>query len=206
MEVIYNGPGKIFPDTSVDVSKKILTKYGIRAPYFLFTGTLLTRKNIEGMLKAFDYFCEQSEQSYQLVMAGGKYRWTSSMENTYKKMKHANRVIFTGRVDDEEMGSFIQQASCMLFIPFYEGFGFPVLEAFSAGIPVVCSRVSSLPEVGGEYAFYCDPHHTGSIVKSMQEALVSVRDRETYNKGSAAFNWDVCAAKTYELILKTVHA
>ncbi|MFN4853042.1 MAG: glycosyltransferase family 4 protein [Bacteroidota bacterium] len=205
VQAIHNGPGKVFPNTSGDVSKAILTKHCIQSPYFLFTGTLLPRKNIEGMLQAFDYFCEQSEQPYQLVMAGGKYRWTSSMENTYKKMKYADRVIFTGRVDDAVMGAFIQQASCMLFIPFYEGFGFPVLEAFSAGVPVVCSRVSSLPEVGGNYAFYCDPHLTDSIVKSMQEALASVRDREVYKKASAAFSWDVCAAKTYALILKTVH-
>ncbi len=206
VHAIHNGPGKVFQETPPAESRNILELHHIQTPYFLFTGTLLPRKNIEGMLQAFDLFCEQSKQPYQLVMAGGKYRWTAQMENALKQMKYADRVVFTGRVDDEVMGALIRQASCMLFIPFYEGFGFPVLEAFSAGIPVVCSSVSSLPEVGGEYAFYCDPHSIESIVNSMHRAIASAQDKEIYKKGAAAFSWDVCADKTYELIVKTVHA
>ena len=109
-----------------------------------------------------------------------------------------NKVIFTGFVDEEEKAYLIAGATAFVLVSFYEGFGIPVLEAMSLGVPVVCSHEGSLPEVGGEAAVYCDPYKTEDIKRAMDEVLClnKAEKDEIIRLGKEQckkFSWEKCA-------------
>ena len=206
VHAILNGPGKRFPQISEEEKLATRDAFSGGQPYFLFAGTLLPRKNVVGMLKAFDRFCEQNDVPHHLVLAGGRYLWTDEMEQALRNIPNKHRVHFTGKVSDEQMGALIHSAACLLFIPLFEGFGFPVLEAFAAHIPVVASRVSSLPEVGKDLAFYCDPMDPSSAAAAMREALSQSLPADAFEQVLSSFSWERCAQETYEILRQTADA
>ena len=89
------------------------------------------------------------------------------------------RIERTGYVEDDLLPALLAGCDCFVYPSLWEGFGIPVLEAMSAGVPVVCSDVSSLPEVAGPHAFYCDPYDPRSIANAVNRALaISPGERE----------------------------
>ncbi len=115
-----------------------------------------------------------------------------------KELNLEDKVIFTGFISEEEKPYLMAGARAFVFPSLYEGFGIPVLEAMNLGVPVVCSREGSLPEVGGKAAIYCDPYETEDIRRAMAEVLSlnkAARD-EIIRLGSERckeFSWEKCA-------------
>jgi glycosyltransferase involved in cell wall biosynthesis len=89
--------------------------------------------------------------------------------------KHAD-IRWIGYVADADLPSLYASADVFLFPSLIEGFGIPILEAMSCGVPVVCSNISSMPEVGGDCAVYCDPHDPISIADAVASTLTARRD------------------------------
>jgi glycosyltransferase involved in cell wall biosynthesis len=202
--VVYNGVSSGFVPLDDSAIQQIRNKYTGGAPYFLFTGAIHERKNIQNLLRAFDMFRNQSGENVKLILAGNKKWWTASMEEAYSTMQHKDSVILTGRVSDEELHLITGAAHAMVYVSMFEGFGVPVLEAMRANVPVIASNTTSLPEVCGEAALQVAPDSVSSIADAMQKLWKDAALRNSFiEKGrqrSRDFNWD----KTAELLWKSV--
>lgn len=208
IDVVYNGAGEDFvPLTATHISR-VRNKISGGQPYFLFTGSLHQRKNIANLLRAFDQFREENNCSHRLVLAGTKRWWTTEMESVHKGMKHREDVIFTGRVSDEDLRDITGAAFALSYVSTFEGFGIPIVEAFRCDVPVITSRISSMPEIAGDAALLVDPFSIDSIAEAMT-ALVkdpALRNSliEKGRKKRTAYSWDHTATSLWASIEKTV--
>ena len=185
-------------------------KYGVEEDYILYVGTLQPRKNLVRLIEAFISVNSRQQtvngkKKLKLVIAGKK-GWM--YEEIFKKVKELNlekEVVFTGYVPDEELPILYKGAKCFALVSLYEGFGFPVLEAMSMGVPVVCSNSSSLPEVAGEAAILVDPKNVEDI-KGGIEKILGMSDEEIERlrsqgiKQASKFTWEKTARQTLEIL------
>ncbi len=202
---IYEGVNtqpKIFAATA----KRILEEKSIGKKYLLFIGTIEPRKNIDQLIKAFDqamHTLGESGDDVQLVLAGGKGWNHEGIFRTIANADYSTRVRYVGYISDEEKTALLKNAMLFVFPSLWEGFGLPVLEAQAAGIPVITSNVSSLPEVGGRAAVYCDPKSVTSLSKALVSVIRSKAKRTAMSaagkKHAATFSWTRCAKETYQV-------
>ncbi len=167
IDVVYDGINQIFEPISNENKIEVRTKYTGGSEYFLFVGALHPRKNISGLLRAFDAFKTVVDNTMKLVIVGGQMHKTGDIFNVYDNMRFKNDVVFTGRVSSADLHDIFGAATALTFVPFFEGFGIPIVEAMSAGIPVICSNTTSIPEVGGNAVLYADPLKIDQITNAM---------------------------------------
>jgi glycosyltransferase involved in cell wall biosynthesis len=191
-----------FPKNKKEVTK-VINKYGIDKNYILYTGTLEPRKNIVGILSAYNKLTEALRGEYQLVLAGGKGWLDEEIEEKLTELKGLN-IIRTGYVADEDLPALYSGATVFVYPSFYEGFGMPPLEAMACGTPVITSNNSSLPEVVGEAGIMIDAKDTEALAKSIEKVISSKKlQNEMIKKGikqAKKFSWEESAKKLYELI------
>lgn len=204
IDVLYNGINAFFEPVSNEIKQTTRNRLTNGNPYFIFTGTLSPRKNILGLLKAFELFKSQTNNNAMLVIAGGGMYKTQELYEYQKQMKAGADVIFTGRIADDDMNKAVASAEAMIFVPFFEGFGIPPIEAMQCGIPVIASNASSVPEITGDAALLVDPHNPQNIADAMKE-LISDTSLKTslIEKGhirKTFFSWD----KTADLLWESV--
>lgn len=185
--------------------EKIRAKYGLNHKFFFYMGNLEPRKNIEGLLRAFDIFCHRRKDTdFRLVVAGGKGWKSDFIMDTWKRCRYRDRVNFLGYVPREDKPYLYNAATALVYPSFYEGFGFPPLEAMACGTPVLTSFASSLPEVTGEAALLVDPYNTYKIAYYMEQlAEKDALKRHLINKGFARaeeYHWDLTARRYMELL------
>jgi glycosyltransferase involved in cell wall biosynthesis len=138
----------------------------IGMPYFVFIGNSRPRKNLVGLLEAFSIFNEDNP-GYILVLIGLKDGRFIDLESAVKRLGIADNIVRLGYVSDMDKVNVLSKAEALLFPSLYEGFGFPVLEAQSLGVPVITSNMSSLPEVSGEGALFVNPFEPRDIARGM---------------------------------------
>ncbi|HBL74160.1 MAG: glycosyltransferase [Bacteroidetes bacterium GWF2_42_66] len=206
IDVAYNGINSLYVPVSEDEKLVVRQKYTDGCEYFLFIGSLHPRKNICGLLRAYDAFRNATKTNMKLVIAGGELFKTGNIEKTFRRMRHKSDVIFTGRISSEELHLVLGAALCLTFVPFFEGFGIPVVEAMSAGVPVISSNTTSLPEVGGNAVVYVDPSFPEEIKDAMMRIAQdkNLRD-ELIEKGfrqKEKFSWDKTAEVVWAAIQK----
>ncbi len=148
---------------------KYLTKIGISQPFLLFVGTIEPRKNLVNALKALAKLKENKDFSGRLAIAGMRGWLSEDIGKTIEALQLKENVIFLGYVTDEELRYLYGMAEVFLFPSFYEGFGFPILEAFCCGAAVVTSNVSSCPEVAGDAALLVDPSSPEAIAEAVSK-------------------------------------
>ena len=168
-------------------------------PYLLFIGRLEERKNVVRMIEAFEILKEKYQIPHELILAGkpgyGYERICAKIQDSRFK----NHIKEVGYVTEEEKWDLLKNADVFLFPTLYEGFGIPVLEAQSVGVPVVTSSTSSLPEVAGEGAILVDPTSVESIVEGVEPLLSDPKlhsgiiEKATRNVGR--YSWLSCAHK-----------
>jgi glycosyltransferase involved in cell wall biosynthesis len=160
-------------------------------PYVLSVGTLEPRKNIPALLAAFDALPDELRDQYEVVLVGPE-GWDTG--DTDAALRAYSFVTSTGHVSDDELLSLYRGATLFAYPSLYEGFGLPVLEAMMAGVPVLTSDVSSLPEVAGAAAIYVEPTDVGSITGGLQRGLSDKRLRTRLSTAGRArakeFSWD----------------
>lgn len=204
IDVVYNGINTVYNPTPAQNQKATRGKYTSGSEYFLFVGALHPRKNITGLLEAFNIFKMEDEKGIKLLIVGGQMHKTGKISKTYKNMQFKNDVVFTGRVTTSELHSILGAALALTFVPFFEGFGIPVVEAMSAGVPVICANTTSLPEVGGDAVIYVDPNNSGQISDAMTLLAGNPEKRsELIQKGftqKEKFSW----GKTAKLLWKSI--
>lgn len=175
IKVIYIGAGKEFQVISdKDAVEGIKQKYGLPKKYILFVGTIEPRKNIKGLIHAYAVLKKKGCE-HKLVIVGKRGWHYGDIFEAVKRLKLNSDIIFTDYVSGQDIPFIYNGASIFAYPSFYEGFGIPVLEAMSCGVPVVTSNVSSLPEITGEAAVLIDPTDINEISISIDKIL---RDSE----------------------------
>lgn len=202
--VVYPGCTPLAKDSDEDVFRRC----DITRPFVLFVGTLEPRKNLNGLLRAFAMLPDQLRSELQLVIAGGQGWGLNDLQTEISRLQIADFVRLTGFVSDAELGTLYQRARFLAMPSFYEGFGLPIVEANAAGIPVLTSESSSMPEVGGDAALLVDPLNDTSIANGIERLITDARLyerlREAARANAARFNWARSAKELSAVFEQTV--
>lgn len=208
--ITYPGYDKYLTTTKVfDTSiLKVKEKYSIVNDYILYLGTLKPSKNIEGLIKAFSKL--DKKKNLKLVIAGKKGWLYESVFELVKRLGLEEEIVFTDFIDEADKVPLIKASKAFVLPSFWEGFGIDVLTAFALEVPVVASKVGSLPEVVGDAGVLVDPFDVDSIAKGINKVLEM--DKKDYNnlvsKGKIQlkkFSWEKSAEKTLEILGKAAH-
>lgn len=197
IEVIYNGIDPFFlSDAKGEKVENLPEKY------ILFVGSAIPRKNLRGLITAYELIKDKINES--LVIVGP---WKKSL---YKlmfgdiKLKNFDRIKILGFIKQSELKYIYENASLFVFPSLYEGFGLPPLEAMACGTPVVASNVSALPEILGDAAHYVNPYDIEDIAKGILKVLNDDSYRkELIKKGkkqAKKYTWEKAATKLKTLI------
>ena len=183
--------------------------------YLLYLGRIEERKNVEGLIRAFEILKKKYKIPHKLVLAGPidtkckmpqviRRGRQDAPSHTTGQARYKNDVVFTGYVDQDKKWQLIKNADVFIFPSFYEGFGFPVLEAQTAGIPVVASDVSSLPEILGDSALLINPKDSVEIAESVYKIIKNSKLKNGLIKkgyeNAKRFSWEKCARETLKIL------
>ncbi len=185
------------------------TQLGLPKDYILFVGTFEPRKNILGLLQAYQQLLQQVPDAPALVLVGKRGWLFDETMVQISAMKLGTRVIWREDIRDEMLPAVYNLASLLVTPSFYEGFGFPALEAMACGtVPIVSNR-SSLPEVVGDVGLQVEPEDHAALAAAMAHALTDNRWRETMRQAgltrAKTFTWDKTASivlSTYEVVCR----
>ncbi|MBP6335124.1 MAG: glycosyltransferase family 4 protein [Bacteroidia bacterium] len=198
---IHPGVREIFKPEENSI---VLENYKIQKSYFLFVGTIEPRKNLLTLLEAFRVFKTKSDSSFTLVIAGGN-GWKS--ESFFEKLKDhpfRNDILCLGYVELSELPALYTQAVALIYPSLYEGFGLPIIEAMSCGTPVICADNSSLPEAGGDVAFYFDASDPVALSEQMIRVAgdpnLKKRMQLSMQEHVQRFDWNNFAAEFWNSI------
>jgi glycosyltransferase involved in cell wall biosynthesis len=203
--VTHLGYDKLF-DQKISLDKKntSLSKHKIKKPFIFHLGSLEPRKNTLGLIKAYHLLPKKLQETYQLIIGGGK-GWMNNEINEYVlKHKMDNNVKFIGYVPDADLPALFQSAKCFVYPSFYEGFGIPPLEAMASGCPVLVSDVSCLPEIYGDSVLYCHPNNVEEMEKKLK-SLLTDNHSELIKRGlirSKKYSWEKAAETTLKIYNK----
>ena len=202
-------PLGINPYFSAPVDADILDAFRrthhLENPFLLFVGTLEPRKNIEGVIRAFDILkTRRPFAPLKLVIAGGKGWLYDDILKRAARSAWKNDIIFWGFASYTELRNLYRSASVFVFPSFYEGFGFPPLEAQASGTPVVASSRGALAEVLGNSALVADPVNPESIAVQVESLFNNqgLRERITAKGSTNArrFRWEKTAEATLSVL------
>lgn len=210
IKVIYSGvDDKFQPVLWSDVRlERIKQKYHLPDFFVLYFGAIEPRKNIIGLIKAFEQLKDghSDKRNLKLVIAGIKGWLFDEIIKTARDSRYASDIIFTGFIENQDKLYVYNLASVFVYPSFYEGFGFPPLEAMACGLPTITSNVSSLPEVVGNGAIMVDPYNADEITQAMDLCLSNEDLRlELREKGltqAKKFSWQKTAKETLDWITK----
>jgi len=182
-------------------------KYTGGDEYFFFAGTMHPRKNIPSLIKAFTEFKKSNTNNIKLVLAGYIMWDDNSIKGLLENNPYKNDIILTGRVNNDELRLLLGSAWCLVFVPMFEGFGLPIVEAWQCDVPVICSNVTSMPEVAGDAAITVDPFNIEEISSAMKK-MTDVSMRERYitlgKERKNTFSWKRTASLFWDSIQRTI--
>lgn len=203
VKVIYHGVNEAFKVLS-DLEKNEVSRFHKTdtRKIILFVGG---RKGYKNFLCAIEAL--SGLETYRLVLVGGGK--LSRQERELLEQSLQNRFTHYLSVSEVELNVLYNMAFCLLYPSLYEGFGLPVLEAMSAGCPVVALRRSSIPEVAGNAAILCDTDHPSEIIERIQSLENESVRKQYIEKGirqSHHFHWDKCFSETVAFYEQIVYA
>ncbi|MFH1292443.1 MAG: glycosyltransferase family 1 protein [bacterium] len=205
IKTIYPGLSKVKKNNESPVNyDDIKKKYSLPDKFILFLGTVEPRKNIIGLIEAFEKAHNLLPDNCYLVIAGAPGWKNKAIHEYAEKSKYKNYIKLIGYIDPKDKAVIYSLADIFIYPSFYEGFGFPVLEAMNAGTPVITSNRSSLPEISGNSAYLVNPNKSTEIAQAMVELIKQEKLREYFkNKGleqAKKFNWQKTAYETIQTI------
>ncbi len=208
IDVLYNGANCFYNPINDNEKRKVKRNFTDGYNYFIFIGNLHPRKNVARLLQAFDIFKKESESEMKLVIVGEKFFKTKEINDSYKNMHSKNDVIFTGRQSPNNLRLLIGGAIALTFVPTFEGFGIPNLEAMYCDIPIITSNVTSIPEIVQDAGVLVDPFSVKDIKNAMIKISSDVNYRnELIEKGKIRrnlFSWDNTANNLWRCIEKSI--
>jgi glycosyltransferase involved in cell wall biosynthesis len=184
-----------------DVQKVLLGRLGIRGPYILHHGMVQLRKNLARLVKAYGILLDRRcNLGLQLVLAG-PFGWGSDqVQQMANELVTHGKVIFTGPLNDQELGLLVKGASLCVIPSLYEGFCLPMVEAMACGVPTIAANSSCIPEVSGGVLRYFDPLSEEEMAATITEVLEHSELQEELTirglKRASEFSWQRCAQET----------
>lgn len=212
IDVVYNGVSEKFSPLQAQAKDQARREYAQGDPYFICVGSLHPRKNIARLLLAFDHVLERTSIAHRLVIVGESFWWDERMKQAWAQLKHKERILFTGRLQQDRLCHALGGAEALAFVSYFEGFGIPIAEAMRCGVPVITSDRTSMPEVAGDAALYCDPFSVNDIARALQTLALDDDLRQRLGTAglhrSEMFTWDKAAKdlwQSFERMLNTVN-
>jgi glycosyltransferase involved in cell wall biosynthesis len=205
--VIYNGVDNRFRPVSDETKQTTRNKYTHGKPYFAYIGAFNPRKNITGIIRAFEQYKADTGSDYKLLLGGSQMYMNDEMQRVLNSSRAANDVIFTGYIPDDELPELIASAEALLLVSHFEGFGIPLIEAMKSGTATIAGNNSSMPEITGDAALLTDTSDITQISGAMK--LISSDDvvrSELIAKGlerAELFTWENAAESLWDAIVKT---
>ncbi len=209
IDVVYNGAGNIYTPLNRKERVEVKNEFTAGSDFFLFVGSFHIRKNICGLLKSYESFRNRAAgKDVKLVLAGERMYDYPKMDKVLSIMRFKSDVIFTGRLEPPVLRKLYGAALSLVYIPFFEGFGIPVLEAMNCDTPVIASNRTSLPEITGEAAHLVDPDCIESVTEGMLKILycdsyrISLIERGRIRR--KLFSWERTAGLLWKSIEKAI--
>ncbi|MFN4006160.1 MAG: glycosyltransferase family 4 protein [Chitinophagaceae bacterium] len=212
--VCYQSCNPAFSNTITTNDKlRIQQKYQLPPQFYLYVGSIIERKNLLTICKALT----QIKNNIPLVVIGKGDGYEKKVQQFVQEHQLTQRVIFLSHtaaakdidfVTAKDFPAIYKQALCMIYPSIFEGFGIPVLEALTAGIPVITSNISCLPEAGGDAAIYVNPFEVSDMVQAMEAVANNATLRtEAITKGylhAQKFTPHACAAEVMKVYQQTM--
>ena len=213
ISVAYNAPAELFQPQPEAAQRETRRRFSHGQPYFLFVGALQPRKNLGHLLRAFDAFKTtggNEAAAAQLLIVGRKAWKAGPIFDAYQQMRHQTAVHFTGRVADAELAALYAAARATVYVPYFEGFGIPIVEAQASGCPVLTSSLSSMPEVAGEGgALLVNPHEVAGIADGLARLWNEPGLRQQLvaqgHQNQSRFSWAASADVLWQALLKAIN-
>jgi glycosyltransferase involved in cell wall biosynthesis len=191
-------------DTSDEKKELVKKKYNLPEKYILYLGTLQPRKNITTLIEAFN-LAKDKLNNTKLVIAGGKgHNFDKNIDRYVEEYNLEKNVIMPGFIDEEDKTALMKSAQVFVFPSLYEGFGIPILEAMSVGIPIVISDIPPHREIAGEAALFFDPKSPTDLSEKLLKVITGDALKTTLTEKAKAdlsrFSWE----KTAENFIKII--
>ncbi len=204
-------PHGVNPDYKIITNKTALqniqSKYNLKTKYIVSIGRLEKKKNILGILKALNILTlkQKSDLGFSIVFIGNPGFGYSEIEVMISKYKLQKYIINLGFMPEDDMPYLLNQASALLFPSFYEGFGFPLLQAMRCGVPIITSNIQPCKELVKNAAILIDPYNPEEIANAMVQITSDdiLRNKITQEGLQIAqnFSWEKCAQETYAALI-----
>jgi alpha-1,3-rhamnosyl/mannosyltransferase len=193
---IHPGVSPAFFHVPADSVARVRARYQLKREFVLSIGTIEPRKNFKTLVDAYRSLPASLQEEFDLVVAG-PMGWADP-----ETAASVQSVRYLGYVPERDIAALTAAATVFAYPSLYEGFGFPVAQAMAAGVPVLTSQVSSLPEIAGDAAVLVDPRSQSEIRTALDRLLshpdlrarLSARGRER----AGEFHWETCAAKSWQ--------
>ena len=206
IQVIYPGVSDAFFQITESDIERTRQRYALPERYLLFVGCVEPRKNLAGVLDAWELLPLSMRDDCQLI-AVGLLGWEKN-ETTARLLQGRRGIRYLGYVPEEDLPAIMAAATGFVYPSHYEGFGLPVIQAMAAGTPVITSNVSSLPEIAGDAALFVNPRCAGEISDAVRQVLSSASlcqgMRARGIKRAERFRWDACAKQSLSFFHKVV--
>lgn len=196
--------------TTEKLVKVVRKEYKLPDKYLLYVGDINWNKNVPGLIEAF----ADLNSDIHLVLVGKAFASSKEtpeyqvIQEAIKKSGKSDRIHILGFVPSHHLLAIYRGAHLYVQPSWYEGFGFPILEALEQGTPVACAKTGSLPEVGGQHVHYFDPSNSKSFVKVLSEILdndsLRTQYRESGKKWAHSFSWERVVKETYTVYEKVL--
>lgn len=208
VHVVSNAVNSSFQKLPNDQITAIRKKVSMGNPYFVYVGSLHERKNIRNLLLAFNQFAK-AHPDFRMILVGAPLWNDKFLSEMVSELESKEKILFMGRLSGGELQEVVGAAHAMTFVPYFEGFGIPVLEAFACEVPLLSSNRTAIPEVAKDAALLVDPDDINEIAKGMK-LLAENPDlcRDLVSKGRERvkdFSWDLSAERMWEVVVKTIN-
>ncbi len=202
IDVVYEAADPRFRPSAAEQIEAVRAHYGLPERFMLYVGTIEPRKNLSRLLDALAILRGEGEDAH-LVVVGSKGWLYHDFFAKLEGFAHRGAVRLTGYVAHEDLPAVYSAAELCVLPSLYEGFGLQILEAMACGTPMVSSRVSSLPEIGGEAARYFDPEDVSAMAAALGQVWRRPELRQAMRQAgrawAARFSWARAARETRDI-------
>lgn len=201
---IWNGASEQFKALSEAEKRPIRDAFSEGQEYILFVGAIHPRKNVRRLIEAYQVYRKENPDAKEKLVIVGTELWSKAGFDIEINEELKKDILFTGHLPLEQLSKVMASAKIFAFVPYFEGFGIPLVEAMRCGTPILSGDKTSLPEVAGDAALYCDPFDVNDIAAKLQQLAQDENLRaqlsEAGSKRSSLFSWDKSADQVWEII------